>query len=404
MATASAIAGGVLLLAWLWLLFFRGGYWRTDLRLDARPSKEGASLDGAWPSICAIVPARNEADMLPHTLGALLEQMYDGPFSVVLVDDHSDDGTADAARRIAAASRHPERLTVVSAPPLPAGWAGKVWAMHTGIRNAPADAAFFLFTDADIHHPPHSVARLVEQAQTQGFDLVSLMVRLRFETFWGALMIPAFVYFFAKLYPFRWVSTRSRKTAAAAGGSLLVRSHFVQQEDGLTPMAGALIDDCAMAKLVQSRGGALWLGLGDDVTSLRAYPGLRDVWNMVARSAFVQLRYSGWWLFGTVIGMLTLYAGPVVLSLLSLGQALTSTAPATALAAACLNLGAWLAMTVSFAPILRWYRVSAWCAPLLPVCGFLYTCMTVDSARRFFRRQADAWKGRPYQALPGPRD
>ncbi|SHJ97026.1 glycosyltransferase [Alicyclobacillus tolerans] len=402
--------GALTCLAWFWLLFFRGRFWQTHLQLTAQPlSKKHQTFN--WPSVCAIVPARNEADMIPQTLGALLNQSYQGHFSVILVDDQSHDETVQEAKKTAVLSKHPERLTIVSAPPLPEGWAGKVWAMQTGLLHVPVDTDFLWFTDADIFHPPHSLERLVDKACRESFDLVSIMVRLHFTGFWGSLMIPAFVYFFAKLYPFRWVSRDHHPKAAAAGGSILVRHSFIGTEDGLAPIAGALIDDCSLARLVQSRRGKLWLGLGNEVTSLRAYPGLGAVWKMVTRSAFVQLRYSLWLLLGTVLGMLLLYVCPVVLACTSLFRIVEKLIlPATEnflhipgtqlLLSAALNVSAWVLMSISFIPILRWYRVQTWRAALLPLCGFFYTCMTIDSARRFWQQHADAWKGRPFQPMP----
>lgn len=397
---AAGIIGVMAFLAWLWLLLFRGDFWRMSLRLGTQKNREIAVSNhpDTWPSVCAIVPARNEADMLPKTLPALLEQSYDGPFSVILVDDHSEDGTAEIARKIAQASGHPERLTIISADALPPGFVGKVWAQQCGLQHAPHDAEFILFTDADILHPAHSVESLVRKALLHPSDLVSLMVRLRIESFWETLLIPAFVYFFAKLYPFRWVCSPHRQTAAAAGGSILVRHKLVRQDGGLAPIGGALIDDCSLAQLIQSRNGSLWLGLGDDVTSLRAYPKLTDIWNMVARSAFVQLHYSTWLLIGTVAGMLVLYACPVIFGIASVCLLGTSTVHVVGWSiAAATNLCAWLLMSISFLPMLRWYKVDLWKAALLPLDGFLYTLMTIDSARRFWRGHTDAWKGRPYQ-------
>jgi hopene-associated glycosyltransferase HpnB len=426
------------LLAWLYLLLFRGGYWRTDVQLAIRelvaaeasgaaPSArnsavavkragkgpcaassavaekwEGGACPSAdegfgYPAVCVIVPARNEAEVLPKTLPALLRQSYPGRFRVVVVDDNSDDGTAEVGRRIGRELGASEQLTVVQAPPLPPGWAGKVWAMQQGLNTTTPADEFILFTDADIWHPVRSLQVLVEKATAEDLDLVSLMVRLHAVGFWERLLIPAFVLFFAKLYPFRWVNQRWRRTAAAAGGCILVRRTRIAKR-GLTPIASALIDDCALARMVKDAGGSIWLGLGGDVLSLRPYPRLDDIWRMVARSAFVQLRYSPWLLLGVVVGMSFLYLLAPVGVILGLVELLV--APGTSDVIWTLGGGmlGWAMMALSYAPMLRWYRVSIGYAPLLPFAALLYTMMTVDSALRFWRRHGDMWKGRPFTA------
>ncbi|GMA57243.1 glycosyl transferase family 2 [Alicyclobacillus sacchari] len=322
-------------------------------------------------------------------------QDYPGEFQIILVDDHSEDETSDVARAIAQTFRRADRLQIVKAHPLPNGWAGKVWAMQNGLRHVPADAEYILFTDADIRHPASSLSSLVRHARKRRRDAVSLMVRLHVKSKWETLLIPAFVYFFAKLYPFRWVANDKRKTAAAAGGCILVRRELVQSEEGLTPIAGAVIDDCSLAKLIQSRGGRLWLGLGDDVMSVRRYATLAEIWDMVARTAFVQLNYSVWLLIGTVIGMILLYLAPIVTGIA--GVCLALSGYTGWIWTGILGLAAWCIMSCTFVPILRWYQLSPWRAIALPAAGFLYTLMTADSAIRFWQRRAGAWKGRPYE-------
>ncbi|MGE4220404.1 MAG: glycosyltransferase [Alphaproteobacteria bacterium] len=378
-------AGVAALLAWLWLLSFRGGFWRQSETLAGSPP----APDG-WPSVTAIVPARNEADVLPVSLRSLLSQDYPGRLHVILVDDHSTDGTGDAARTAGTASGYAHRLTIVSAAARASGWVGKVHAMQQGLLAMPETPGrspdFLLFTDADIAHPADGLRRLVAQAGTDRFDMVSLMVRLHCQSLWERLLIPAFVFFFAKLYPFRWAADPRRKTAAAAGGCMLLRRRFLDGLDGLAPIRDALIDDCALATLVKSRGGRLWLGLSDDAISLRPYRGLGEIWDMVARSAFTQLRHSTLLLTGTLLGMILLYLLPPLLAL-SLPLHGNSVA---ALSGAC----AWLLMAVSYAPTLRRYGQPLPMAFLLPVAGILYTLMTFDSARRHWLGRGGVWKGR----------
>lgn len=411
MDTALWFAGavsGLSLLAWAYLVAGRGRFWLTDQRLPPAPAEADLS---PWPSVSVIVPARNEAEVLPRTLPTLLRQDYPGPFHVFLVDDQSKDGTAEAARWAAGQAGAQDRLTVVPGRPLPPGWTGKVWALEQGVRaSARAGSDLLLFTDADIAHAPHVLRSLVLKAEGEGLDLVSAMAHLQTATAWERLLIPAFVYFFAKLYPFRWVNDRRRPMAGAAGGCLLLRRSALERAGGLAPISAAVIDDCALAALVKGRsrpeGGRLWLGLSREVRSLRPYEGLRGVWNMVARSAFAQLGYSPLLLAGTVAGMLLLYLVPplaAVGGLIAIGLGLPA-APAALLAAS--GLAAWAAMAGSYLPMLRWYGLPSLLAPLLPVAGLLYTLMTVDSARRSWRGEGGAWKGRTYgpaaQGRPGP--
>lgn len=366
---------GIALAAWLCLVFGNGGYWRMNQHLP--PSRDPSR----WPSVVAVVPARDEAAILPETLPTLLRQDYPGDFQVILVDDASTDGTGDVAKQLG------DVQVVIGSGPLP-GWTGKVAAMARGVEAA-GTPDYLLFTDADIAHPPDSVRSLVAAAGDR--DLVSLMARLRTETFAERAIVPAFVYFFAQLYPFPRVN-RAGRTAAAAGGCVLVRRSALVAAGGLAEIKSALIDDVALARLVKRRG-SIWLGLSTSVRSRRAYPRLADLWDMVARSAYTQLRYSPFLLAGTVVGLLLLYAVPPVLGVAGLvaGQWLM----------AVFGLVAWLLLAGSYVPMLRRYGQSLVWAPFLPVVALAYAGMTVDSAWRHRRGRGGAWKGRTLGASPG---
>ncbi len=374
--------------AWVFLLFGRGGFWRARERLDEMPL-----YDGPWPAVTALVPARNEAEVIGATVGRLLSQDYPGPFRVIVVDDHSDDGTAAAAREAAAASDTPHALTVIGARPLEAGWAGKVWALSEGLDHAATaypDTRYIWLTDADIIHDPANLRRLVGKAEAGRLDMVSQMVRLVSEGFWAGLLIPAFVFFFQKLYPFAWVNDPARRTAAAAGGSVLLRREALERIGGFNAIRDAIIDDCALARTVQTGGrpggGRIWLGLTTAAESLRPYHGLAGVWRMVSRSAFTQLRYSAALLVLTLAGMMLLYWGPPIV------------AAAAALRGATLPLGlsllTWAVMALAFLPTLRMYRKPLIYAAALPLAGLLYSLMTLDSAVAFWCGRGGAWKGR----------
>ncbi|MFJ5039905.1 glycosyltransferase [Streptomyces parvulus] len=369
------------LAAWLWLLLARGFFWRTDVTLPAR--REPA----AWPSVCVVVPARDEAAVLAASLPSLLAQDYPGRAEVFLVDDGSTDGTGELAGELA--RRHGGLpLTVTSPGEPPAGWTGKLWAVRHGVALARArEPEFLLLTDADIAHAPDSLRALVAAAGDGGFDVVSQMARLRVASAWERLVVPAFVYFFAQLYPFRWIARRGR-TAAAAGGCVLLRTETAERARIPEAIRHAVIDDVALARAVKGAGGRVWLGLAERVDSVRPYPQLGDLWRMVSRSAYAQLRHNPLVLTGTVAGLVLIYLVPPLAVVVGAARGET--------AAALLGGAAWLVMAGTYAPMLRHYRQPLWLAPLLPFTAFLYLLMTVDSAVQHYRGRGAAWKGRTY--------
>jgi len=379
------------LVAWIVLVVGRGFFWWPSPRLEP-----GDCAGDDAPSVAAVIPARDEAEILPEALPSVLEQAYGGVFRVVLVDDRSEDGTATVAREAAAGTDDADRLTVLAGEPLPAGWMGKVWAMEQGVVRARREwnPKYLWFIDADVAHDPWVLGSLVARAEDDDLDLVSVMATLRVESFWDRLLIPAFVYFFAKLYPFRFVGNRRRRTAGAAGGCMLVRAAALEQAGGLGAIRSALIDDCALGRSIKRSGGRVWLGFSRGVRSVRRYGRLSEVWRMVARSAYTQLRHSPLLLAGTVAGMLFLYALPpagLFGGAIAAGLGIPSATLLLALGGA-----AWGLMTASFVPILRHHGVGPWIAPLLPVGGILYTGMTISSAWRHVRGRGGAWKGRTY--------
>jgi hopene-associated glycosyltransferase HpnB len=385
--------------AWVYLLAGHGGFWRTDCRLP-RAAGPGPA---AWPSVVAVVPARDEAAILPETLPSLLAQDYPGPFSVVLVDDGSSDGTAAAAGSLGRAPGATVALRVIEGTPPPAGWAGKVWAMAQGVAAA-GQCDHLLFTDADIAFAPGAVRELAHAAVADDRALLSQMALLRADTGWERWIVPAFVYFFAQLYPFQQVGRPRSRTAAAAGGCMLVRRDTLATAGGLERISGARIDDIALARLLKGPPVAArcWLGFTTDVRSRRPYPRLAGLWGMVARSAYTQLRYSPALLAGVVAGLAWLYLLPPVAGLAGLA-ALAAGAGAAAGWFAAAGLAGWAVMTVTYVPVLRLYRLSPLRAPGLPFAALLYAAMTVDSARRHYAGRGGEWKGRTIPAAPRSR-
>jgi hopene-associated glycosyltransferase HpnB len=376
-----SIACAASALAWAYLILGHGGYWLASQWLPSVPGEPAG-----WPRVAAVIPARNEADTLPVTLPTVLGQDYPGELSVIVVDDGSSDGTGEIAAALAGGTP----LSVVSgiAPAAGERWVGKVWAMAQGL--AVADADYILFTDADIAWDAGLLRRLVAVAEADDRDLVSQMALLRTSSGWERVVVPAFVYFFAQLYPFRRVNVPGSRTAAAAGGCMLVRRSALDRgpgSGGLAPIRGALIDDVALGTLIKRQRGRIWLGLSRQAVSVRPYPDLASLWQMVARSAYTQLNYSPALLAGTVLGLLFLYilppAGVIV--------ALTSGPSPVALGAALLG---WVLMTLSYLPMLRVYRLSPLRAPTLPLIALLYAAMTIDSARRHHTGRGPQWRGR----------
>lgn len=391
------------LAAWLLLLTARGGFWRADQRLD---EAEGTTpRPGGWPRVAAVIPARNEAATIARAVGSLLGQDYPGSLTVVVVDDQSDDGTAARARAAATGgtTTGAGRLTVVAGKPLPPGWTGKMWALAQGVdcaRTTTGEPQFILLTDADIEHAQDAVRRLVDKAEREGLALVSLMVMLHGRGWWERLLVPAFVFFFQKLYPFRWVNDPRRREAAAAGGCMLVRSDALDAVGGIASVRDRLIDDCALAARIKPHG-RVWLGLATTSRSIRPYDGLSGLWAMVTRTAFTQLRHSALALIGTVLGMVLVYLGPPVASLYGVVAA-TMAAPgwpvAAAMATAAMGIAAWAMMAAAWRPTLRLYGSPWWWGVLLPLAGTLFTLMTLDSARLHWQGHGGAWKGRTYGA------
>ena len=381
---------------WIYLLVFRGGFWRTDEQLEI--GNKSINIDGDinveyknLPVVCAVIPARNEADVIAMSVRSLFKQDYRGSFKIFLVDDGSTDSTANIAQGAAYALEKSSQLEIVTAAPLAASWTGKLWAMEQGIRQASeVKPEFFLLTDADIEHDVANLRRLVAKATSDNLDIVSVMVRLRCESFWEKLLIPAFVFFFQKLYPFRWVNNPRKKIAAAAGGCILIRREALARIGGIQVIRQALIDDCALADAIKSNGnGRIWLGLSDLTRSMRPYTSMRSIWDMVARSAYTQLNYSPFLLFGTVLGMSLVYlVAPLVVVLGALMRNWLLIAG---------SLLTWMLMTLAYLPTIRFYKCSLWFACCLPVIAFIYTLMTVDSAWRHWRGRGGSWKGRVYQ-------
>jgi len=362
---------------WIYLFLARGNFWQ--LREDTLVPK----AVGTWPRVVAVVPARNEAATISQALSSLLKQDYPGGFSIIIVDDHSEDGTAALAHKVANESGASQRVKIHSAVPLAPGWTGKLWALNEGIQLAATQLPEFLwFTDADIEHAPDTLRRLISRAETESLDLASLMVLLQAKTIPERLLIPPFLYFFLMLYPPRWIADPNASTAGAAGGCILLRRNVLAPIGGIASIRGEVIDDCALARTVKKSGGRIWMGLTRTSVSLRSYGTSAEIRDLIARTAFTQLRHSSVLLIATLAGLFATYLLAWTLFFAYPGEAWPLVDTAIAL------------MTATFLVTVRFYNLSAAWALTLPVAAVFYGYATCLSAVRYWRGRGGQWKGR----------
>lgn len=386
--TLLIIATAFSCIIWLYLLFFNGWFWLSNEMLDDAKQEEGFS----WPHVIAVIPARNEAESIGAVVQSHLATDYPGQFSLIVVDDQSDDETRDIVEKLS--DNALRDVWVVSGKPLPKGWSGKLWAVHNGLlaadKYAP-DAPYVLLTDADIVHAPETLRKLVFKAISEDRALVSVMAHLDARGFWGSLLMPAFIFFFQKLYPFKSTNNAESSVAGAAGGCMLVNRASLKEIGGIKAIQANLIDDCALAAALKDPNGvkrSIWLGFDRGVVSLRDNRALETIWTMVSRTAFTQLRFSTWALVGAVFGLILTYvvAPLAFFSVPFHGSGLAFT----------LGTWGWFFAMIAYCPTLFRYRKSPIWALLLPVSAMLYMAMTVSSALNHWRGKGGAWKGRTY--------
>jgi hopene-associated glycosyltransferase HpnB len=368
--------GVVTLLVWLGLVMARDGFWLTR----ERDTRDVPPPPVDWPAVVAIVPARDEAEVIAQSIGSLLAQDYPGSFRVILVDDSSSDGTAAIARQL----NRGEQLDILTGQPLAAGWTGKLWAVAQGVAETGDAPRYLWLTDADIAHAPDTLTSLVTRAEAKGLTMVSLMAKLRCESLTERALIPAFVWFFQMLYPFARVS-RPAGLGAAAGGCMLVRRDALALAGGIAAIRTALIDDCALGAALK-RQGPIWLGLTERSRSVRVYDTTESVAAMISRSAYAQLRYNPLILIGTIAGLALVYLAPPALAVFSHGWARAA------------GLAAWVLMAIAFQPMLRFYRRSPLWGVALPAIAAFYAGCTLLSAWQHHRGRGGMWKGRAQAA------
>ena len=371
-------------LIWLYLLLARGEFWRVGRLLST-----DAAAAGAIARVVAVIPARNEADVVGLAVQSLLGQRFAGELHIVVIDDASSDGTAEVVRDTAVAAGAATHVTIVRGSGPDPGWSGKVCAMARGVIVAAAlHPDYLLFTDADIYHEPDNVARLVANARRLDADLLSSMVLLSVSKSSERWLIPAFVFFFLKLYPPAWIVREGAATAGAAGGCMLVRPQALARSGGLAAIRSQIIDDCALARSIKRSGGRVCLGLTREARSLRPYGSLREIGRMISRTAFNQLRHSWALLFGTLLGLLATYLMPPLLLLSGSRTGVIGGAIA------------WAIMSLCYAPMVRFYRLNPLWTLSLPAAAAFYAAATVYSAWQYQRGRGGQWKGRT-QDSPG---
>ena len=377
MPLTSPLIAAIPLAIWLYLTFLRGNFWR--LEEDNLEPK----LPVKWPHVVAIVPARNEAKTIARAVTSLLAQEYPGEFEIIVVDDHSDDGTAALARKAAEGAGSAARITVHFGSELSPGWTGKLWALNEGVKTFSNGARdFFWLTDADIVHPSDTLRRLVSRVETESLDLASLMVLLQAKAFPEKLLIPPFLYFFLMLYPPRWIADPQKRTAGAAGGCILLRRAALERIGGLASIRNEVIDDCALARAVKKTGGKIWMGVTRASISLREYKTFAEIRDLIARTAFTELRYSSLLLVGTLLGLFVTYWLPWILFFVGEDPAWLFGSTAASL------------MTVTFLFTVKFYNRSALWALTLPFAAAFYGYATFLSAVRYWLGRGAQWKGR----------
>ena len=394
------------LLIWLGVLLHPARPWDFQPVGDDEPFPPSLA---PWPAVCILVPARNERDSLPETLPSLLTQEYPGEFAVVVVDDRSQDGTAEIARAIAKKCGTEERLAVITGAPLPPGWVGKVWALEQGASfcgvggREPSQLKiskpeYLLLTDADIRHAPDSLRRLVAESQGERLALNSRMARLRCVSGPERLLIPPFVFFFNLLYPMRQVNNPRHAMAGAAGGCVLLQTAALERAGGFSCIKNCIIDDVSLARQIKRVDAPIRLALSRrEVESRRAYDSLHTIWVMVRRTAFTELQYSWVRLLGTLVGMALMFVVPPLWTIGGVGILLAEwgspiTETSLLVCASLIGLAAWTIMALVYRPAVRFFQLSPmWCW-LLPVAGVLYEGMTLDSAMRYVTGKHIGWR------------
>ena len=377
MPLSPTLLAAIPLAIWVYLLVARGYFWRLS-----EDKLEPKRLEN-WPRVVVVVPARNEAATISQALSSLLKQDYPGEFSIIVVDDHSEDGTAALAQQAANETGASQRVKIRVASPLPPGWTGKLWALNEGIQLAASQSPEFLwFTDADIEHAPDTLRRLVFRAERDSLDLASLMVLLQAKTIPERLLIPPFLYFFLMLYPPRWIADSNASTAGAAGGCILLRRNVLAPIRGIASIRWEVIDDCALARAVKKNGGKIWMGLTRTSVSLRGYGTFAEIRDLIARTAFTQLRYSFLLLIATLAGLFATY-------LLAWIAFFTLDEPGWLLASSAISI-----MTATYGATVRFYGLPWLWALTLPIAAAFYGYATLLSAVRYWLGRGGQWKGR----------
>lgn len=361
----------------------------------------------ALPRVSILVPARNEAEMLPKTLPGLLQQNYPD-YEVVLVDDGSSDGTGDVAERIAR-SLPPEaaaRLRLIrSREALPPGWVGKNHALHLAFESVCAQASssarpseWVLATDADIVFHPQALRAGLSIAEQKQADLVTIFAFMQCESFWEKLMMPGFGLLISSVFPQKLINSPRASVALASGGYILMRREVWAKQGGYRAIQSEMIDDLNTARLVKHSGHRIFASATRDLISTRMYESFSEVWEGLRKNAFAGHRFNIVKALAAAGGYLLCNALPLgVLAWFGVrwlsggGKAVGPEVTAVTLAAAEYFLVGLLHM-----PVLRYLYIGAGYGLLSPLAATLYAVITVESMLRTLAGGGVSWKARQY--------
>ena len=391
---------------WWLALVITAWRWRQTPSLD---DVDAAAPDPA-PRLSVIVPARNEATHIATCIASILASNYPN-LEVVIVDDHSTDGTAALARMaltrvalvrdaaVASAAEPNERRLIITTPPsLPDGWLGKQWACHHGALHATGD--ILLFTDADVRHAPDLHTRIVNTIVREHADLVSVAGRQEALTFWERIAQPFVFSVMAQTFggPGAVNRSRRRRGKIANGQCLAFRRSAYDAFGGHAAVRGRVAEDLAFAQDLYASGFRTFLTLGLTQMSTRMYGSLGDI-------------VAGWGKNVYAGGREILPGGPVtsaVARVLVPMPAVWTLLPPLALASAALGTGGprmGVFGAVATAALLVWFLVVTWrfgisllYALLFPLGALVYLYIALGAVLRGDRVR---WKGRTYSVKPG---
>jgi len=336
-------------------------------------------------AVSVIVPARNEERNLEPVVRSLSGQ--ESVCEIIVVDDQSEDGTPRILEQL---GREIPALRPVRIEFLPPGWIGKNYALHVGAEQATGE--WLLFTDADTRHQPGSLAAMIERAKEENADLLSLSPGQEARTWWEKSVIPLVYVEAAKLYPYEEVSRPDSPEAAANGQYILIRREVYERVGGHEALRNEVLEDVALARRVKASGGRLAFLLGRPWVRTRMYENFRDMWEGWSKNLYLLYKKRLGLLLAALALLWLLDLGPFFGLLVSFH--LRRGPAQVGWAAACVAILAWrhvtYAQTLARAQFTR--RMAIYRLPGVAI----YSCLLLNSARRYLWTEQIQWKGRSY--------